>query len=427
MEQEETLTSEEKTDRSGRGLYIQGFFTGALAAACVGLLTLTGYRMVHGGLWNGTKVSKELGASVLTDGSTAAKLAELEALIEDQYLYEVDGEVLSDYLFRGAAVGLEDAYAAYYTADELQTVLDSGKGAYYGIGVTLSENRTTGVISVAQVYEESPAWEAGLEVDDIVKAVDRESVDGIGLSELVTRIKEADGAFVLTLLRPSSEKEYEVSLECAQVQISHVKYEMLDEETGYLELLEFTQSAVSQVEEAVLSLKKQGMQRLIIDLRGNPGGLLDSVCEISDLFLEKGQRIVFMKDKNGKQEEYYAEDGRIADCPVAVLVDGYSASASEIFARMIQDYHLGVIVGTQTYGKGVVQNTFSLRDGTAFKMTVQEYYTAGGQQIDGIGIIPDLIIEEKEIQQDEDCVLQAAQEALLTWKTQEHTGGEDGE
>ena len=181
--------------------YGQGFLTGVLVTLCVLLLFGIGYMLIRSGVPGADRRDslKEMGASVLTDGSTISKLREVETLIEENYLKEADGALLSDYLFKGAAVGLDDPYADYYTAEELQSVLDSSNGEYFGIGVTLSEDRTTGVISVAQVYEGSPAHKAGLEVDDVVKQVDGSSIEGADLSELVKMIKGKEGSLSMTL------------------------------------------------------------------------------------------------------------------------------------------------------------------------------------------------------------------------------------
>lgn len=409
-ELEEAIDLAEKEIRRSRR---SGFLNGVLAVLCIGILVRFGQGFLGK---NAETLLEELGAEALTDERTEDKLEEVEKIIEKHYLKDVDGELLTDYMMKGIAVGLDDPYASYYSAEELQAVMDSSNGEYYGIGVTLSQDPDTWAISVAQVYEDSPADKAGLQVDDVVKKVNDESVVGIDLSDLVTLIKGLEEEFSLTVYRPHTEEEIEVTLVCDHVEIYQVDYEMLESKIGYIQLTEFTQSAVHQVEDALLDLKSQGMEKLIVDLRGNPGGLLTSVCDIVDFFLDDGL-IVYMEDKNGKREEYYAEQGQIVDCETAVLVNGYSASASEIFAGVIQDYELGPVVGTQTFGKGLVQVTYPLSDGSAFKLTVQQYFTAGGQDIDGNGgITPDIIIEETGSDAaaagDADEVLQAAIDAL---------------
>lgn len=345
------------------------------------------------------------GASVLTDSSTFRKLNEIQSLIEKYYLNEVDGERLGDYMLKGAAMGLEDPYAAYYSNAELTSVLDSSRGEYFGIGAVISENIQTGELTIVQVYEGSPAEKSGLQTGDSVLMYEEESALVLGLNDLVTKIKSTDGEFHLTVYRPETEEEIVLTLACDEIVVSHVEYEMLEEYIGYIQITEFTESAVTQFRNAIEDLNGQNMKKLIVDLRSNPGGLFTSVCDILDEVLPEG-RIVYTEDRNGQREEVFADDERSVNCEIAVLVDEYSASASEIFAGAIQDYELGPVIGTQTYGKGVVQKTYPLSDGSAFKMTIEKYYTAKGQDIEGSGIIPDIIIEEtseerKEIQNPE--------------------------
>lgn len=358
--------------------------------------------------------AEESGASVLTDGDTLHKLDEVQSLIEQYYLDEVDGEKLSDYLFKGAAVGLGDDYANYYSREELTSVLDSSRGEYFGIGAVMSEDTRTGEICIVQVYEGSPAEKAGLCSGDVVMTVEEESAAALGLSDLVTKIKGAEGAFQMTVYRPDTEEELEFTLECDDIVVSHVEYEMLEDGIGYIQITEFTESAVTQFKDAVKDLNSQNMQKLIVDLRNNPGGLLTSVCDILDEVLPEGL-IVYTEDKNGNREEFSADSKRSVDCEIAVLVNGYSASASEIFAGAIQDYELGPVIGTQTYGKGVVQKTYSLSDGSAFKMTVEKYFTAKGQDINGNGITPDIIIEEtdSEVETEQETETEAVSDPVL--------------
>ena len=377
-----------------------GFLNGFIVGVAASFLCL----LIFGGGWllgqraqQQKKVEQEekSGASVLTDGDTLRKLDEVQSLIEQNYLDEVDSEELSTFLFKGVAAGLDDDYADYYSKQELESVLDSTRGEYFGIGAVLSENTRTGEICVIQVYEGSPAEKAGLQEGDAIMSVNDEAAMGLGLSGLVTTIKGMEYAFRLTVYRAESEEELELELKCDNVEIVHVSYEMLEGNTGYLKISEFTTSAVEQFRNAVADLNSQGMQNLIVDLRNNPGGLLTSVCDILDEVLPEGL-IVYTEDKYGEREEFMSDGNRSVTCPLAVLVNGYSASASEIFAGAVQDYGLGPVIGTQTYGKGVVQKTYPLSDGSAFKVTVEKYFTAGGQDIDGNGITPDTVIEETE-------------------------------
>ncbi|MCC8065525.1 MAG: S41 family peptidase [Clostridiales bacterium] len=357
------------------------------------------------------------GAEVLTKSSTIAKLAEVQEIIEEYYLDEVDGEFLEAYLFKGVAAGLDDAYANYYTADELSSVVDSTRGEYYGIGATIGVDEDTGEFYVGEVYEDSPAEEGGLQSGDLVREVDGESVETLSLDELVSLIKSMD-TFVMLVYRPEVEEELELTITCSDVTPVYVTYEMIENQIGYLKLTEFTESAVEQFCEAIDDLNNQGMEKLIVDLRDNPGGLLTSVCDILDEILPEGL-IVYTEDKNGSREEYKADNERSVTCEVAVLVNGGSASASEIFAGAIQDYGIGPIIGTQTYGKGVVQKTYSLSDGSAFKLTVENYYTPNGQEIDGNGITPDILVDDEAAEDADDPDDAAADDPVLARALQE--------
>ncbi len=383
----------------------RSFANGMLAGAILALLCMAAVIFVPGIVRDLTGKGNP-GAKVLTQSSTLTKLAQVQEIIEDYYLDEVDGELLEAYLFKGIAAGLDDAYASYYTAEELSSVMDSTRGEYYGIGATIGMDTETGEFYIGEVYEDSPAEEGGLMVDDLVCEVDGETVEELTLNELVSLIKSKE-TFTMTVYRPAVEEELELTITCSDVIPVYVTYEMLEDQIGYLKLTEFTESAVEQFQSAVEDLNEQGMEKLIVDVRDNPGGLLSAVCDILDEILPEGL-IVYTEDKNGDRDEYNADDERSVTCEVAVLVNGSSASASEIFAGAIQDYGIGPIIGTQTYGKGVVQKTYSLADGSAFKLTVEHYYTPNGQEIDGNGITPDIVVDETAEETTDAAVAEAA-------------------
>ena len=199
----------------------------------------------------------------------------------------------------------------------------------------------------------------------------------------------------MKVYRPTADEEFSFEIECGEVKVPAVTYKMLEDGIGYIRLNEFTEVAVGQFVDAAEMLEDQGMQKLIVDLRDNPGGLLTSVCDILDEVLPEGL-LVYTEDKDGNREEYNSDRMRTVYCELAVLVNENSASASEIFAGAIQDHGAGTIIGTKTYGKGIVQKTFPLSDGSAFKMTVEKYYTPLGQDINGNGITPDIIVDNEE-------------------------------
>lgn len=388
-----TLGETAGTDQKEKRQFGAGFLTGCLLTLLCVLVFMLGWLLAQRTLGNRDGSNENPGAAVLTDSHTLSKLDEVQTLIEQDFLDEVDSDTLSAYLFRGVAAGLQDDYAGYYSAQELQSLREATKGEYFGIGATLTFDGESRKIRVLEVYEGSPARESGLQEGDILMAVDDTSLEGVSLSDTVSMIKSREEPFVLKVYRPDTEETLELSMACGEVELTYARAEMKPGRIGYIRITEFTESAVGQFRDCVEELQEQGMEKLIVDLRGNPGGLLNSVCDILDEILPE-KLLVYTENKDGKREEYYSDEKQFLDCPVAVLVNGDSASASEIFAGAVQDWELGPVIGTQTYGKGVVQKTFTLSDGSAIKFTVSKYYTPKGQDIDGNGITPDIVVEE---------------------------------
>lgn len=333
------------------------------------------------------------GIRLSEDASSEEKLSVLKGLIDENYIGDVDEEALEEGIYKGYIQGLEDPYSVYYNEEETKDLYETTEGEYSGIGAVLSQDLESGVITLVQIYEDSPAAKAGLKDNDILTKVGDIEVTGMDLSEVVTYIKGEKGTDVdLTVLRGEDAEEITVAATRDTVEAQTVKYEMLEGQTGYLSVSEFDSVTYAQYEEALNELTAQGMTGLIVDLRNNPGGNLNTVCEMLDLVLPKGT-IVYTEDKDGKRETATSDDEHQINVPMVVLVNGNSASASEIYAGAIQDYGIGKIVGTQTYGKGVVQQIFDLGDGTSVKLTIAEYFTPNGRSIDGEGITPDVEVE----------------------------------
>ena len=333
------------------------------------------------------------GIRLSEDASSEEKLSVLKGLIDENYIGDVDEETLEEGIYKGYIQGLEDPYSVYYNEEETKDLYETTEGEYSGIGAVLSQDLESGVITLVQIYEDSPAAKAGLKDNDILTKVGDIEVTGMDLSEVVTYIKGEKGTDVdLSVLRGEDAEEITVTATRDTVEAQTVKYEMLEGQTGYLSVSEFDSVTYAQYEEALNELTAQGMTGLIVDLRNNPGGNLNTVCEMLDLVLPKGT-IVYTEDKDGKRETATSDDEHQINVPMVVLVNGNSASASEIYAGAIQDYGIGKIVGTQTYGKGVVQQIFDLGDGTSVKLTIAEYFTPNGRSIDGEGITPDVEVE----------------------------------
>lgn len=359
--------------------FLQGALCGALA-----MLLMVG--LVSCGLRFGV-------SSGVLDQETAEKLEVLEQLVDKMYFGDVDQEELRSGIYEGYISGLDDPYSVYYDEKATEEMMETTSGEYDGIGAVMSQNLETGVITVSQVYEGSPAEKAGIRAEDILYKVDGEEVTDRELNEVVTDIKGEKGTKVtLTLLRGEKREEIETVAVRETLEYRTVSSEMMDDGIGYIQITEFDGVTYDQYTEAYAELEDQGMQGLIVDLRGNPGGNLDTVCDILDTILPEGL-IVYTEDKEGTRDEKVSDEEHQIDIPMAVLVNGYSASASEIFSGAVQDYGLGKIVGTQTYGKGVVQQIFDLKDGTSVKLTISEYFTPTGRSIDGEGITPDVEVE----------------------------------
>lgn len=349
-----------------------------------------------------------------------SKLKYLEQLVEENYLFEYNEEDLESGIYKGFLSALDDPYTAYYTEEEYTALMESSAGEYSGIGVVVSQDVETGVITFVEPYEDGPGYKAGILPNDILFAVEGEEVTGQDINNIVSKIKGPDGTTVnITVYRSSEDKYIDMEITRAKIEVKTVESKMLNNNIGYILVSEFDSVTYEQYVNALKDLLDQGMEGLIVDLRNNPGGNLDTVVNMADEMLPEG-KIVYTKDKNGKGSEWLSDADRLYDKPLVVLVNGNSASASEIFAAAIQDYGVGTLVGTTTFGKGIVQVIKDLRDGTAIKMTVSRYYTPKGECIHEIGVVPDVEVDLPEelknqlnISEEEDTQLQKGIEVLM--------------
>ena len=399
--------------KNDNGKFIKGLFCGVLLVLICMAGTLFHFQRKMTKLQLGTSregISEQLDMDM---GAVKQKTKEIETLINQYYLDEVDEQQIEDTMYTGLVAGLDDPYSVYYTEEELKTMEESASGEYSGIGATLTQNPDTKEMSVVSCFENTPAEEAGLLPGDIIVGWNGSSVEGMELSELVSKIK-TDPDEHLTLEIERDGDTMEVELTRREVEIPTVESEMLHDQIGYIKLLEFDEVTAEQFRAVLDQLEEQGMEKLIIDVRDNPGGVLQTVCDMLDELLPEGL-IVYTEDKDGNKKEYTSDEAHQFTKPLAVLTNENSASASEIFAGAIQDYSLGTIVGTTTFGKGIVQRIFYLSDGTGVKLTVAKYYTPKGHDIHKKGITPDVEVELDEnlknkitISHDEDNQLQKA-------------------
>lgn len=341
---------------------------------------------------------------MLDQGDGNKKLSAIQMLIDQYYLEDTSEIEFEEGVYKGYLQQLGDPYSVYYTKEEYEDLMEDDSGHYVGIGVVVSQNMTTKEVMITRVFRGGPAEKAGLLRYDVIAKVDDVAVADMELTDIVDMIRGGEGESVkLTIYRDG--KEMEIVSERGSVETEMVEYQMLDEDTGYIVLYEFIETTYEQFVEGYEALEKQGMKNLVLDLRSNPGGLLDQVYKVSDYFLPEGSVVVSTEDKHGETEVYKAEDDIEKQIPMVVLTDPYSASASEIFAGVVKDYKLGTLMGQKTYGKGIVQRLYPLSDGSAVKLTISKYYTPNGDYIHEKGIEPDIEIEDMYIEKKGDTIM----------------------
>jgi carboxyl-terminal processing protease len=317
-------------------------------------------------------------------------------VIKTYYYKDFDEEDLQTGLIKGLVEGLDDPYSAYYTAEEYQDFLVSATGKYAGIGAVLSKDANSGAVSIANVYDGTPAQEVGLQKGDVIVSADGYVAAEYELSEFVQHIRGEEGTTVeLVIVRDNEEQT--VTCTRKSIQVPSVDYRMLNDENGnavigYIQISEFSDGTYQEFTNALEDLKSQGMQAVIYDVRSNPGGMLDTVTKMLDYILPEGTT-VYMLDNQNKKTEFTSDGETYLDLPTVVLVNGNSASAAEIFSGAVRDFDYGTLIGTTTYGKGVVQNTYPFNDGSAMKLTIASYYTPSGECIQEKGITPDVELE----------------------------------
>lgn len=375
VKQEENVRKSRK--KRSAGLFLGGAVAGALLMAA-GLNALSSGMLFSKGLLS---------------GQTVRKVNVLKQLIDQHYYKadEVTDEQLEEGLYKGLLESLDDPYSVYYTPDEVEKLNETISGTYTGIGAYVSKDASTGCPKIAGVISGAPAETAGLQTDDILLEADGESLQDLDLDMAVSRIRGEKGTTVhLTISRDGKKQEVDVMRE--EVHSETAAGEMLEDGIGYLQIAEFDDVTPDQFTEELKKLQDQGMKGLILDLRNNPGGTVEAVTSVAQYLIPEGL-VFYMQYPDGSRKEYKADGTDWINLPIAVLVNGNSASASEILSSAIQDSGAGTIIGTQTYGKGVVQTVYSLQDGTEVKLTISEYFTRNGHEINKIGVTPDQTVE----------------------------------
>lgn len=424
----EPFAGENAEDENGKKRRIHPFVAGVLAGvfscAVLALLTVAGIwivRMASAGSAESPQSAD--GSESIVNETTLQKMQTLESIIENYY-YDYKDEPISDSdleegIYSGMLEALNDQYSEYYTAEELTTVMNSNQGLSYGIGAYISLDTERERAVIAGVMDGSPAQEAGLREGDVIYAVDGEDTKGLDTSAVVAMVKGEEGTTVhLTIYREGEEDNLEIDItRSKQIETNTVQYGMMIDENniGYLRISEFDKVTLDQFNEAMAELRANDMEGLILDLRSNTGGDLSTVVDIARRLLPEGM-ITYTETASGERAEYTCDGEYEIDIPVVVLVNSYTASASEILTAALQDYNKATILGTTTYGKGIVQRIIDLDDGSALKLTVSGWFTPNGKNIQDAGITPDIELEyDYEAAESEgvDNQIQKATEILL--------------
>ena len=346
--------------------------------------------------------------SKMTEGKTdkwfRAKIRDIDQQLNLRYIEKIDKNQMYEAALKAYVEGLGDPYTNYFTKEEYQAFEQDMSATYDGIGAPISKDQETKLVMIVSPYKDSPAEKAGLRTGDIILAVNDEDATSMDPDEVAKRIRGRKGTQVtLTIQRKAGEKTtiLEVPIIRDTIEIPTIAARMLEDKIGYIAIYGFDAPTADQFKKELRTLKSQGMKGLVIDLRGNPGGYLEIAVEIADEIISQGL-VVYIEDKNGNREDFSAVNAAKLDMPIAVLVNKGSASASEILAGALKDHGLATIVGTTTFGKGLVQNTFPFADGSALKVTIAKYYTPNGNYIHSKGIEPDVTVELKTSQNGED-------------------------
>ena len=319
------------------------------------------------------------------------KLLGLENVIESEYYQKVSEEDLIDGALKGLFEGLNDPYSQYYTSDEFQTLKEQTSGSFVGICVYIGVNSENDKITIISPIEGSPAQKSGIKSGDVVVKVNGKSIESKTVDEVIKQIKGKENTTVnLTVERDGKEIDFDITRKT--IVTKSVSSEVKEDNIGYLRITSFDENTYKEFKENISNLKEKGIKGLVIDLRDNPGGLLDVCVDIADDLIGEGT-IVYTKDNSGKKE-YYKSDKNELDMPMAVLINGGSASASEILTAALVDNNKAVAIGETSFGKGLVQSVKGLKDGTGYKLTTAQYFTPNDNYINGKGITPK--IQEKD-------------------------------
>lgn len=344
-------------------------------------------------VYNTSYATEQNGQDSSKDISLIKTLESFKAVLQQKYIGEIDEDKLIEGAIKGYVAGLGDPYTEYLTKEEMEEFTEETSSEYVGIGVYVSNNIKDNTILIVGIMKESPAQQAGLQAGDVIEKVDDVEYTGEQLNDATKVLKGKEGTDVkVTILRDG--KELDITVTRKKITVEHVASQMLDNKIAYIQIDSFDSGVAKAFKEQITYLKNDGASGIIIDLRSNGGGLVDEATDVADLFLNKDETILITKGKEeGEQITKSKNNPIIQDIPVVVLVDGGTASASEILAGALKDKYGATIVGKNTYGKGVIQALYTLSDGSGLKITTDEYFTPNHNEINKVGIKPDVEVD----------------------------------
>lgn len=400
---------------SDKRKFLNGLITGLLIAVVIVGGVYAGQEAVT--VWKQKQNVDSAQTESVANARTMQKLQLIEEIIQKNFALDMaDDAAMENGIYQGLVNSLQDPYSAYFSAEEMAEQKNRMDGVYYGIGAYVRYDSNVGFARLGEIFEGSPAQESGLKEGDLIIKVDDQYTKNMSLEDVIALIKGEEGTKVmLTIMREGDNEIYEFEVERREVPKQTVSYEMLENKIAYIRISEFDKVTVDQFTDAMATAKGSEMLGLILDLRDNPGGNLAAVIDVARKLLPKGL-IVYTEDKAGERKDYTCNGENELTVPMVVLVNGGSASASEVLAGAIKDYGKGKLLGTTTYGKGIVQKYLGISDGSAVKLTTSKYYTPKGNNIHGIGIEPDEELEmdyEQYFEKGYDNQLERAKEILV--------------
>ena len=390
-----------------RHAYRNGMIAGTVLGIAIMLFLIIGTNFLLGKIYRG-KSSDE----VITDKTSVTdKIGVIAEYLDKYYFEDIDEETLTNGIYYGMTAVLGDPYTGYYSPEDYKELTTSTTGEYCGIGVMVTKNSEDGTIVVSKVFKNSPAQGAGIQQGDVIYSVEGEIIEDMTTDQLAAKVLGEEGTDVtLEILREEEILSYTITRQ--KVEMDSVSYEMKEGNIGYIQIESFDSVTPKQVKEAIEELTSIGMKGIIVDLRDNPGGSLSSVVDIASMFEEGKKLFLYSETKEGEREDYYTT-GKVLlkDLPMVILINENSASASEAFSGAMKCYERAKLVGTTSFGKGIMQTIYPLGDGSALKITTGKYYLPDGNNIHKIGITPDVEVEASGTE-GEDAQLNKALELL---------------